>query len=102
MIASLAGLFRCRQPFLTLISENGPYKLIMRSDKPEAREFQDWMTRVVLPAIRKEAAYVRREEQSQMLRALSLPPRRFGRFPRLQYPRCPSRITLDAIDRLPR
>jgi prophage antirepressor-like protein len=37
---------------MTLISESGLYKLIMRSDKPEAREFQDWVTRVVLPAIR--------------------------------------------------
>jgi phage regulator Rha-like protein len=33
-----------------LLSESGLYKLVMRSDKPEAREFQDWVTRVVLPA----------------------------------------------------
>ncbi|MXN52002.1 BRO family protein [Shinella sp. AETb1-6] len=37
----------------TFISESGLYKLIMRSDKPEARKFQDWVTREVLPAIRK-------------------------------------------------
>jgi len=30
----------------------------MRSDKPEARAFQDWVTRDVLPAIRKDGAYV--------------------------------------------
>jgi len=41
---------------LKVISESGLYKLIMRSDKPEAREFQDWVTREVLPAIRKTAA----------------------------------------------
>lgn len=35
----------------TIISESGLYKLIMRSDKPEARAFQDWVTKVVLPAI---------------------------------------------------
>ena len=35
-----------------LVSESGLYKLIMRSDKPEARKFQDWVTREVLPAIR--------------------------------------------------
>jgi len=35
------------------ISESGLYKLIMRSDKPQARLFQDWVTRDVLPAIRK-------------------------------------------------
>jgi prophage antirepressor-like protein len=27
----------------TLISESGLYKLIMRSDKPEAKAFQDWV-----------------------------------------------------------
>jgi prophage antirepressor-like protein len=42
---------------LILISESGLYKLIMRSDKPEARTFQDWVTREVLPAIRKDGGY---------------------------------------------
>ena len=37
-----------------IVSESGLYKLIMRSDKPEAKAFQDWVTRVVLPAIRKD------------------------------------------------
>ncbi|QFT72171.1 Bro-N domain-containing protein [Ruegeria sp. THAF33] len=37
-----------------IISESGLYKIIMRSDKPEARAFQDWVTQVVLPAIRKD------------------------------------------------
>jgi prophage antirepressor-like protein len=41
-----------------LIAENGLYKLVMRSDKPQARKFQDWVTREVLPAIRKDGAYV--------------------------------------------
>ena len=39
---------------LSLLSESGLYKLVMRSDKPEAKAFQDWVTRVVLPAIRKD------------------------------------------------
>ena len=30
----------------------------MRSDKPEARKFQDWVTREVRPAIRKDGMYV--------------------------------------------
>lgn len=47
----------------TLISEAGLYKLVMRSDKPEAKAFQDWVTRVVLPAIRKDGAYVMGEEK---------------------------------------
>ncbi|UPG71622.1 hypothetical protein MVG78_13765 [Roseomonas gilardii subsp. gilardii] len=46
-----------------LISESGLYKLIMRSDKPEARRFQDWVTRDVLPAIRKDGSYVMGEEK---------------------------------------
>ena len=48
---------------LKLVSESGLYKLIMRSDKPEARAFQDWVTKVVLPAIRKDGAYVMGEEK---------------------------------------
>lgn len=36
---------------VNIISESGLYKLIMRSNKPEARRFQDWVTAVVLPSI---------------------------------------------------
>lgn len=43
---------------INLISESGLYKLIMRSDKPEAKRFQDWVTKEVLPSIRKTGAYV--------------------------------------------
>jgi len=46
-----------------LISESGLYKLVMRSTKPEARRFQDWVTRDVLPAIRKDGAYIMGEEK---------------------------------------
>ena len=48
---------------LTLISESGLYKLVMRSDKKEAKAFQDWVTKIVLPAIRKDGAYVMGEEK---------------------------------------
>lgn len=41
----------------TVVTEAGLYRLIMRSDKPEAREFQDWVTREVLPSIRKTGTY---------------------------------------------
>lgn len=37
-----------------LISESALYKLIMRSTKPEAKAFQDWVTREVLPAINED------------------------------------------------
>ncbi len=40
-----------------VISESGLYKLVMRSDKPEAKKFQDWVTREVLPTIRKTGQY---------------------------------------------
>ncbi len=46
-----------------ILTESGLYKLIMRSDKPQARKFQDWVTKVVLPAIRKDGAYVMGEEK---------------------------------------
>ena len=45
-----------------LISESGLYKLVLRSDKAEARQFQDWVTREVLPAIRKDGGYVLGED----------------------------------------
>jgi len=45
------------------ISESGLYRLIMRSDKPAARRFQDWVTREVLPALRKDGMYVMGEEK---------------------------------------
>lgn len=41
-----------------IISEPGLYKLIMRSRKPEAREFQRWVTHEVLPQIRKTGGYI--------------------------------------------
>lgn len=39
------------------ISEPGLYKLIMRSRKSEAKEFQRWVTHEVLPSIRKHGVY---------------------------------------------
>lgn len=56
-------LFSGRSGRATIISESGLYKLVMRSDKPEAREFQDWVTRIVLPAIRKDGGYIAGEEK---------------------------------------
>ena len=50
-------------PTYTLISESGLYKLIMRSDKPEAKAFQNWVTREVLPSIRKNGGYIKDQEK---------------------------------------
>lgn len=55
----------------TCVSESGIYKLIMRSDKPNARPFQDWVTKVVLPTIRKEGVYIRGEEKIATAGSLS-------------------------------
>lgn len=41
-----------------IISEPGLYKLIMRSRKPEAKEFQRWVTHEVLPQIRNTGGYI--------------------------------------------
>ncbi|MCG7364203.1 hypothetical protein MHZ93_23370 [Roseomonas sp. ACRSG] len=49
-------------PNKVVISESGLYKLIMRSDKPDARRFQDWVTREVLPSIRKHGGYTDGQE----------------------------------------
>lgn len=43
---------------VNIVSEPGLYKLIMRSRKPEAKEFQRWVTHEVLPAIRKTGGYI--------------------------------------------
>lgn len=56
---SLVGFDWGKANRVTLVSESGLYKLIMRSDKPQARPFQDWVTREVLPSIRKHGAYAR-------------------------------------------
>lgn len=44
-------------PNMTVISESGLYKVILRSDKPEAKKFTRWVTHEVLPALRKTGQY---------------------------------------------
>lgn len=59
------GGMNARTP-ITMISEAGLYKLVLRAHpdrNPVVREFQDWVTRDVLPAIRKDGAYVMGEEK---------------------------------------
>jgi prophage antirepressor-like protein len=46
-----------------LVTEAGLYTLVMRSDKPEAKAFQAWVTGTVLPAIRKDGGYIKGEEK---------------------------------------
>ncbi|MDJ6543629.1 hypothetical protein LEC33_28900, partial [Salmonella enterica] len=42
---------------LTFINEPNLYRVIFRSNKPEARQFQDWVFNEVLPTIRKTGRY---------------------------------------------
>lgn len=42
---------------LTIISESGLYSAILKSRKPEAKQFKKWVTSEVLPSIRKTGKY---------------------------------------------
>ena len=55
---------------LLFISEQNLYKVIMRSDKPQAEAFQDWVCGEVLPSIRKNGAYM---TEKTLERALAEP-----------------------------
>lgn len=46
-----------------IISESGLYGLIAQSRKPTAKDFNRWVRKDVLPAIRKDGAYVVGEEK---------------------------------------
>jgi prophage antirepressor-like protein len=47
-----------------MVFEPGLYQIVMRAQRtnPEARSFQDWAARTVLPAIRKDGGYIAGEE----------------------------------------
>lgn len=42
---------------MTIVNESGMYRVVLRSDKPEALAFQAWITDEVLPSIRKTGSY---------------------------------------------
>jgi len=44
-------------PNKTIISESGLYALVFKSKKPSAKKFRKWVTKEVIPAIRKNGAY---------------------------------------------
>lgn len=50
-------------PNKTIISEPGLYRLVMKSRKPEAKEFQRWVTHEVLPSIRRHGGYMAGQER---------------------------------------
>jgi prophage antirepressor-like protein len=61
------GLWEAFENVHTLISESGLYKLILRAhpERPEVKAFQNWVTREVLPAIRKTGGYLLNERMRE-------------------------------------
>lgn len=47
----------------TIINESGLYSIVLTSRKPAAKRFKKWVTGTVLPAIRKDGAYIAGEEK---------------------------------------
>ena len=52
---------------VNIISESGLYTLIMRSNKPEAKQFRRWVTHEVLPDIRKHGMYLNEKAREAAL-----------------------------------
>lgn len=52
---------------LALLSESGLYTAIIRSDKDTARPFRKWVTREVLPAIRKRGAFMTQDTAQRVI-----------------------------------
>lgn len=52
---------------MTIINEPGLYSAILKSRKPEAKEFKRWITHEVIPAIRKHGAYMTPETIEKVL-----------------------------------
>ena len=61
------GITTEQEVTLTFINEQNLYKVIMRSDKPQAEPFQDWVCGEVLPSIRKHGAYMTNDTQEKAL-----------------------------------
>ena len=52
---------------VSIINEPGLYALVLGSRKPEAKAFKRWITHEVIPAIRKNGAYITPEAAYKML-----------------------------------
>ena len=59
---------------MVYVNEQNLYKVIMRSDKPQAEAFQDWVCGEVLPSIRKNGGYIAtsEEDDAEMILAKAL------------------------------
>lgn len=52
---------------MTIINESGLYSLILSSKLPAAKKFKRWVTKEVLPSIRKNDAYLTTEKAEEIL-----------------------------------
>jgi prophage antirepressor-like protein len=57
---------------LTFISEENLYRIVFRSTKPEALNFQNWVFSEVLPSIRKTGSYSARQTAYEELNRLCM------------------------------
>lgn len=58
--------------FITFISEENLYRIVFRSTKPEAINFQNWVFAEVLPTIRKTGSYSARQTAFDELNRLCM------------------------------
>jgi anti-repressor protein len=56
-----------RQGEVNIINESGVYALILRSNKPDARNFRKWLLFDVLPAIRRHGGYLTDRKLEEVL-----------------------------------
>lgn len=56
-----------RSQLAVVINESGMYSLILSSKLPNAKKFKRWVTSEVLPAIRKEGAYITDDKAMQLM-----------------------------------
>ena len=57
-LGSLSGI-------TNIINESGLYKVIFRSDKPQANQFTKWVTHDVLPSLRKTGIYSNKKKRKR-------------------------------------
>lgn len=66
-IYPLANAEKKNSQKMITVNEAGLYSVILRSDKPEAKDFKRWVTHEVLPQIRRNGIYAQNNAQAQLL-----------------------------------
>ena len=56
-----------RQGEAHIVNESGLYKVLFRSEKEEAKVFTKWVTKEVIPSIRKHGAYMTEQKIEEVL-----------------------------------